>query len=43
VDVVDTHDALVSECHPVSVLPWHDGGLEYLKGTADYTEMVMCD
>jgi hypothetical protein len=25
------------------VLPWHGYGLEYLKGTAEEMEMVMCD
>jgi hypothetical protein len=25
------------------VLPWHGKGSEYLKGTAEELEMVMCD
>jgi hypothetical protein len=25
------------------VLPWHGYGLEYLQGTAEELEMVMCD
>jgi hypothetical protein len=25
------------------VLPWHIYGLEYLQGTAEEMEMVMCD
>jgi hypothetical protein len=25
------------------VLPWHSYGLEYLQGTAEEMEMVMCD
>jgi hypothetical protein len=25
------------------VLPWHGDGLEYLQGTAEGMEMVMCD
>jgi hypothetical protein len=25
------------------VLPWHGCGLEYLQGTAEEMEMVMCD
>jgi hypothetical protein len=25
------------------VLPWHDYGSEYLQGTAEGMEMVMCD
>jgi hypothetical protein len=25
------------------VLPWHAKGLEYLQGTAEELEMVMCD